>query len=44
MSALLIFEMQETNGVLLLKANFYTSLFGFATVMVSLTAIYGSLK
>ena len=38
--------MQEINGPLFLKANFvsYASLFGFATVIVALTAIYASLK
>ena len=38
--------MQEINGPLFLKANFvsHASLFGFATVIVALTAIYASLK
>ena len=46
MSALLIFEMQEKNGALFLKANLlsYTSLFGFVTVIVPLTTIYAPLK
>ena len=46
MSALSIFEMQEKNGALFLKANFlsYASLFGFITVIVPLTTIYASLK
>ena len=46
MSVLLIFEMQETNSALFLKANFlsYTSLFGFVTAIVPLTKIYASLK
>ena len=46
MSVLLIFEMQETNGALFLKAIFLSnaSLFGFATVVFLFTAIYTSLK
>ena len=46
MSVLLIFEIQETNGALFLKAHFfsYASLFGFVTVIVPLTTIYASLK
>ena len=46
MSVLLIFEMQETNGALFLKANFlsYASLIGFVTVMVLLITTYASLK
>ena len=39
MSVLLVFEMQEINGALFLKANVLScvSLFGSATVIVSLT-------
>ena len=46
MSVLLIFEIQETNGALFLKAHFlsYASLFGFVTVIVPLATIYASLK
>ena len=46
MSVLLIFEMQERNGALFLKANFlsYALLSGFVTVIVPFTTIYASLK
>ena len=46
MSVSLIFEMQEINGALFLKANFlsYALLFGFATTIVPLTTIYASLN
>ena len=40
-SALLIFEIQETNGAYFLSD---TSLSGFVTVIVPLTTIYASLK
>ena len=42
MSVLLIFEMQEVSGVLLLRANFlsYTLLFGSLTVSVPSATIY----
>ena len=44
MNVLLIFEMQETNGALFLKANFlpYALLFGFVTVIFPFTTIYAS--
>ena len=44
MSVLFIFEMQETNGALFLKANFlsYRTLFGLVTVIVPFTTIYAS--
>ena len=46
MSVLLIWEMQEKDGALFLKANFlsYTLLFGFVRVIISFTTIYASLK
>ena len=42
MSVLLIFEIQEINGALFLKANFlsYALLSGFVTIIVPLTTIY----
>ena len=45
-NVLLIFEMQETNGALFLKANFlsYTLSFGSVTIIVSFTTIYAALK
>ena len=45
MSELLIFEMEEVNEVLFLKANFFLQFatFGSATVIVFLTTIYASL-
>ena len=44
MNVLLIFEMQETNGVLFLKANFLPCalLFGFVTVIFPFATIYAS--
>ena len=46
MSVLLIFEMQETNSELFVKAYFlsYALLFGSVTIIVSLTTTYVSLK
>ena len=46
MDVLLIFEMQETNSALFLKANFLscTLLSGFVKVIVPFTTIYASLK
>ena len=43
-SALLIFEMQETNGTLLFKVNYlsYELLSGSVTVIVPFTTIYAS--
>ena len=46
MSALLILKMQETNGVLFIKANFlsYIIPLGFITTIFPFTTIYASLK
>ena len=46
MSVLLIFEIQDINGALFLKANFlsYALLSGFVTIIVPLTTIYALLK
>ena len=45
-NVLLIFEMQERNGALFLKAHFlsYASLLGFVTVLFPFTTIYASLE
>ena len=45
-SVLLIFEMQETNSALFLKANVlsYASLFGSVTVIFPFATTYASLK
>ena len=44
MSALLIFEMEEKNGILLFNVNYlpYESFSGSATVIVPFTTIYAS--
>ena len=44
MSVLFIFEIQEVNGVLFLKANIlsYRTLFGLVTVIYPFTTIYTS--
>ena len=46
MSVLLIFEMQEANSALVLRANFlpYALFSRFVTVVFPLTTIYASLK
>ena len=46
MSVLLIFEMQEINGALLLKATFLPNalLSGYVTIIVPLGTIFASLK